>query len=288
MRLRCLLTLALIAALAGSAASDELPHVSVGRGILSASMRTHTLEVRLDAAPGEGDASGRSTPRVAIFERGALAARAEMAEAVADSVPAVATLVEMDPGNDTPEVVLEGFTGGAHCCNEMLVLSKAPGGAWQTIRVGLLNGAGSNLADSDGDGRYEIEGQDEAFLYRFGCYACSAAPLQILVVRNAELHDASLETRFQARHRAYLEAMEAGVALEEAGNGFLAGWVAEKAILGEGAEAWAEMLRAYNPQDRWGLEHCPDGTERCEASEKILESFPDALRTFLDERGYPL
>jgi hypothetical protein len=71
-------------------------------------------------------------------------------------------------------------------------------------------------------------------------------------------------------------------------NGFLAGYVGEKILLGEGKAAWDLMLAYYDRESDWGLEvcdkplnedgECPDATVRL--------TFPDALERMLNESGY--
>ena len=71
-------------------------------------------------------------------------------------------------------------------------------------------------------------------------------------------------------------------------NGFLAGYVGEKILLGEGKQAWELMLDHYDKASDWGLEvaikpldedgDCPGKT--------ITLTFPDALERMLKENGY--
>lgn len=288
MRLASVLAFLAAAAAAAAAAAHEgdYPSVSIGRGVLSASLKTADLELRLSSRPRPDIAADWLTPRLEVLWKGETVAVAETTESAVSYFPASAGVVEMDGGNDTPEVVLDAYTGGAHCCTELVILSKDRAGAWRTIEAGLFDAVGGRIADVDGDGVYEIEGQDESFLYRFGCYACSAAPLAILVVADAEIRDATFEPRFQAAHRAYLAELEQDVKRTEAGNGYLAGWVAQKIILGEGAEAWAEMLMSYDRNDSWGLDECRNGAAECDDAGKIVRPYPQVLKEFLNERGF--
>jgi hypothetical protein len=84
--------------------------------------------------------------------------------------PVSVQIAELDPANATPEVVVSFYTGGAHCCSDTKVLTQAKGGSsWQTVKLGELDGGPLTAADLDGDGRYEFESRDNAFLYTFGC-----------------------------------------------------------------------------------------------------------------------
>jgi hypothetical protein len=75
---------------------------------------------------------------------------------------------------------------------------------------------------------------------------------------------------------------------DEEVNGFLAGYVAEKILLGEGKQAWALMLDHYDRASDWGLTACNvqlDDDGQCPGKEITL-SFPDALEHMLKENGY--
>jgi len=45
------------------------------------------------------------------------------------------------------------------------------------------------------------------FLYAFGCYACSTAPLQLFGIDNGEVKNITTEERFRPAHAAYLKSM---------------------------------------------------------------------------------
>ena len=87
--------------------------------------------------------------------------------------------------------------------------------------------------------------RDNAFLYAFGCYACSTAPLKILAIEDGDVKNVSAEPRFRAAHESYFKGMITEVPDEEV-NGFLAGYVGEKILLGEGKQAWALMRAHYD------------------------------------------
>ena len=153
-----------------------------------------------------------------------------------------ASIAEIDPNNVRPEVYFSSFSGGVHCCTQVVVATQV-GDKWAAVPVGSFDGDGDFLNDVDGDGTAEIVAVDNRFLYEFDCYACSAAPLKILTVRRGKLVDASGEIQFLPAHREWLRQMEANVAAEQrwTSRGFLAGWVASKARVGEGAAALAEL-----------------------------------------------
>jgi hypothetical protein len=277
-----------VAAAHAAAAEGDYPTFSIGRGIVSASISTGEASLRLRARAHPERGEQWRVPELRVEWQDEEVGTLLSTEGSATHFPAKAGMVELDPANDTPEFFLQAYTGGAHCCSELQVLTKSLTGPWQAVEVGMFDGGEVPVEDIDLDGRFEVVTEDAAFHYAFGCYACSAAPLQILMVQGGATRDVTFEPRYLAAHREFLEKMEEGVNLREAGNGFLAGWVAEKIILGEGAQAWAEMLLAYNRNDEWGLVSCPEGKEECPESEQIKKNFPDALRELLSRRGYPL
>ena len=202
--------------------------------------------------------------------------------------PVSIQIAELDPGNAYPEVVVSFFTGGAHCCSVTYVVTgNADGSEWTTVDVGEFDGGPLLAVDLDGNGAYEFETRDNAFLYAFACYACSQAPLQVLALRDGKITNVSAQPRFKAAHAAWLKDMIVGVPEQEV-NGFLAGYVGQKIRLGEGKQAWDLMLQHYDRNTDWGLEVC--GTERDEGGECPSETtkltFPEALERMLNKNGY--
>jgi hypothetical protein len=202
--------------------------------------------------------------------------------------PVSMQIAELDPSNPYPEIVVSFFSGGAHCCSVThIITSNADGSAWKTIDVGEFDGGPMLAVDLDGDGTYEFETRDNAFLYAFACYACSEAPLQVLALKDGKLEDVSTDARFKPAHAAWLKTMIVGVPEEEV-NGFLAGYVAQKARLGEGKQAWGLMLKHYDREADWGLEICSQARNRsgkCPGKTAAV-TFPKALKHMLEENGY--
>lgn len=226
-------------------------------------------------------------PVVTIFADGVEVAKLEGEEGGLSDPPVAVQIAEIDPANSDPEVVVSFYTGGAHCCSDTKVITKAKDGSrWETVELGEFDG-GPLLASDLGDGKYVFETRDSDFLYAFGCYACSTAPLKILAVEGGEVKDLSGDPRLQAAHAAYLKDMILDVPDEDV-NGFLAGYVAEKIRLGEGKQAWDLMLKYYDRSSDWGLDICDkprneDGS--CPGTETKV-AFPEALERMLNENGY--
>jgi hypothetical protein len=202
--------------------------------------------------------------------------------------PVTVQIAEIDPSNSYPEVVVSFYSGGAHCCSDTSVVTSSPDGAsWATVDVGKFDGGPLLATDLDGDGRYEFAPRDNAFLYAFACYACSVAPLEILTVEGGAVKNVTSEPRFKPAHEAQLKFTIENVPDGDV-NGFLAGYVGEKILLGEGKQAWDLMLAHYDKASDWGLESCDqplnEGGE-C-PGQTIKLTFPDALERMLKENGY--
>lgn len=202
-----------------------------------------------------------------------------------------ASIAEIDPSNDTPEVFFSSYTGGAHCCSEVYVV-EAKGKGWISVSVGAFDGGGSLLEDADGDGVAEIVVVDNAFLYQFDSYAGSAGPLQILTVEAGEVVDTSTDPRFLDAHREWLGEIEGWAVSPERWTmpGWIAGWVAAKVRVGEGDEAWRELQANWVATPDNAVEVCLDGGDsfNCAPSRVARLPFPEALAAFLNDHGYEI
>jgi len=86
-------------------------------------------------------------------------------------------VVDLD-GDGEPEVLVDTFTGGAHCCVISDVL-KFTGAAYARSEFNWGSG-GYKLADRDRDGRPELSGLDPAFEDAFTSHAASFGPPVVL------------------------------------------------------------------------------------------------------------
>ncbi len=174
-----------------------------------------------------------------------------------------ARLMRLDPGTPLPQVVMTGFTGGAHCCTVTRIATAQTPGAWHVLEAGQLDGdEGYQFADLDDDGAKELVSYDNSFLYAFGSYADSYAPTRIAKLSGTEVRDVTMEPRYRNFLRKKLQALEADARQNPDlwhSNGFLGGWVAAKSLVGEVDEAWPRMLASYDRDSDWSLEDCTTG-----------------------------
>ncbi|MCB1485939.1 MAG: hypothetical protein KDJ88_00615 [Bauldia sp.] len=200
-----------------------------------------------------------------------------------------ASIADIDPGNDMPEVLFASYSGGAHCCTQVIVAAEV-GGRWVAVPIGEFDGEGGYLQDANGDGTPEIVTYDNRFLYEFGCYACSAAPLMIIGVRDGKAFDLSAEPAYRAAHRDWLRQLEqdADPADRWTSPGFLAGWVAAKIRAGEGDDAWRQLDAHWDLAADEGEEVClkPMDIEDCPKRSRAVLKFPERLRLFLKRTQY--
>ena len=201
-------------------------------------------------------------------------------------------IVELDPSNPYPEVLLSTFTGGAHCCNDTRVLtSDANGNHWSVVKLDLSDGGTNFASDPLSLGRNVIVGKDDRFLYRFSSYASSWSPARIWQLNASRFVDVSHHPEYRPIHRKSLGIMSSWFSQrnQEVPNGFLAAYVANKSLVGELFDGWDRMLLRYDQNGKWGLTVCTAGYDDngiCRAKEIVYDSYPQALRAFLIEAGY--
>jgi opacity protein-like surface antigen len=76
-------------------------------------------------------------------------------------------------GDGEPEVLVYGYTNGAHCCELAQTYRLAPGGTSYTETTRNFGDPGFRLSDLDHDGRPEFISGDDRFAYTFTAYAFS-------------------------------------------------------------------------------------------------------------------
>jgi hypothetical protein len=206
----------------------------------------------------------------------------------ADKPAARIQLVRLDPKSPLPQVVFTYFWQGAHCCTVTKIASLQPDGTWQIIDGDDLDGDGGyQFEDLDNKGFSYLISADQSFLYAFSSYAASVPPIRIQALRGNALIDVTREPRFRHRILQDLAATEMPNEGDER-NGYLAGFVADSILVGQGAAAWAVMLRSYDHQTDFLEEACldPKPVESCADKRKVKLSFPYSLRQLLIGQGY--
>ena len=202
-------------------------------------------------------------------------------------------IVDLDQSNQTQELLLSSFTGGAHCCGTVHVLTKNNSTKeWQDVDLGPFDGGTLTAMDPLKGDRPLIFTRDNRFLYRFASYAGSAAPAQLWQLQNGSFIDVTHNSIYRNIHLKNLVSLEKTIQeIPHEGynpNGVLAAYVATKAILGQASAAWSTMLDLYDPNQDWGLEECRGGYDKSgNCREKVVyNGYPEALLSFLLQTRY--
>jgi hypothetical protein len=190
------------------------------------------------------------------------------------------TVRDLD-ANGEPEVLVDLYTGGAHCCSyTQLYAYHAATNAYRRVK-GSWGDYGYELVDLDKDGSPEFRSADFRFAAAFTAYAASGAPPRILKFGNGRLNDVT------RRHRGVIkENLREYVRLYKRirkdrdlpdVRGFLAAVVADKYLLGQGDTAFDIVYAAY----RRG-ELRPLGGDTSPSGKRYISE----LRKFLRKWGY--
>ena len=180
-------------------------------------------------------------------------------------------VVELQPGE--PSVVLDLFTGGAHCCEVEQVYSFDAGTMSYVKTERNFGNAGDVLKDLGHNGRFEFVGADDAFFYAFTSYAASGAPIQIWSFRVNRFvnvtrqypsqikHDAAIWWRLFTKH--YSD-----------GEGLIAAWAADEDLLGQAGLVKSRLAtEARQNHLRGGPSGMPSGQKFVSALQKFLRKF---------------
>jgi len=279
------------AASAASAQPDgpEFPTTEFADGAKSASVTVGSLTAGISLVRRPDLDPDFETPVLRVMVDGTAVLEVAGVASGFDFPATEASVANIDPGNPGPEVYFASYSGGAHCCTQVTV-ATAVGGRWVAVPIGEFDGDGSYLTDLNDDGVAEIATVDNRFLYQFGCYACSAAPLMVRSVRNGKAYDVSAEPAFLPAHRDWLKQIEESVDPSQrwTSSGYLAGWVAAKIRVGEGDDAWRQLNAHWDFANDQGEEVCLTGEDiaDCARRNTAVLKFPDRLKLFLKQTGY--
>ncbi|ERN40579.1 hypothetical protein KR51_00029060 [Rubidibacter lacunae KORDI 51-2] len=155
-------------------------------------------------------------------------------------------------GDGEPEIVVDLYTGGAHCCTYSQIYSYNNAQSEYIALVHDWGSVGYNLRDLDGDGIAEFDSADDRFAYRFASFAGSSFPLQIWQLRAGAMVDvtrkfpAAIYSSAAQNWERYSSARSGGGEVK----GALAAYLADKHSLNEGADGWQQVRAAYQKGDR--------------------------------------
>jgi len=134
-----------------------------------------------------------------------------------------------------PDVLLDIYSGGAHCCWIEQVFSFDPGTMTYVMSQHDFGDPGEEIVDLDHNGRYEFLTADDSFAYEFTDFAASGLPIQILTFSgrhfvNVTRHYPKLIARDAARWMKAFNSMAKQHYSDSVG--VVAAWAADEELLG--------------------------------------------------------
>ena len=184
----------------------------------------------------------------------------------------------LEPGGQ-PDVVLDLFSGGAHCCSIEQVFSFDPGAMTYVKTERNFGDPGAQILDLKHNGRLEFLTADDTFAYEFTDYAASGLPVQILTFANRHFTDVTrsypgLIAKDAARWMSAFKSMAAQH--YEDSVGVIAAWAADEDLLGH----TAKVNRFLAKQVKSG--HLHSALNPGEGGKRFVAK----LHRFLRSRGY--
>ncbi len=155
-------------------------------------------------------------------------------------------VVDLEHTGD-PDVVLDLFSGGAHCCTVVQIFSfqAAASSYLETERV--FGDPDARVVDLRHDGRFEFLTADDSFAYRFTDFAASGLPIEILTFAGGHFTDVTRSyPALVAKDAAFwLKAFKA-MAREHYPDsvGVIAAWAADEDLLGHSKLVGRYLARA--------------------------------------------
>jgi hypothetical protein len=238
---RSLIALAVMASLALPSTALGASSTAVGRGVTAKLSwsgtfgQEHGLALRISA----GGSVLYSKPI-------ASAACGSYCDVATYGTHAPVHVVSLSGSSAPPSVLVDLYTGGAHCCSVAQVFSESSTGSWSVVEHDFGD-PGYRIA-TEGTGANATKvfiSADDSFAYAFTDYADSGLPIQILSLRNGQFVDVTSQYRSLIK----IDAARWLSAYRQMGPkyvdtvGILAPWVADEARLGNASLAFSYLRR---------------------------------------------
>ncbi len=184
-------------------------------------------------------------------------------------------VLELDTSGE-PEVLVDLYSGGAHCCSISQLFSwNAPTSSYVHVTRNWGD-PGYALLDLRHDGRLEFRSADDRFAYEFAPFAYSGLPLQIWRFQQGRFRDVTASFRgLVARDARLWLRIYRGSARQGLGLGALAAWAADEERLGHRRTVDRELAADLRRHQLGSLSGWPSGRR-----------YINALRRFLRHTGY--
>jgi hypothetical protein len=187
-------------------------------------------------------------------------------------------LVDLDDIGQ-PNVILDLYSGGAHCCFIEQVFTFDPGTMTYSMAQHDFGDPGESIEDLNHNRHYEFVTEDDSFAYAFTDFAASGLPLQILSFQNGQFINITRQypamiKRDAANFLKYFKG--AGKGYRDT-TGLIAAWAADEYELGRAAQA----DRYLNQQAALGHLNSPLAPVVPQNAK-----FVKALEKFLKKHGY--
>jgi hypothetical protein len=164
------------------------------------------------------------------------------------TVPERSVFVRQLDGTGPPEVIVNLWSGGMHCCSETWVFTGA-----HVTKEGWGHFNPPKLRDADGDGKPEFHGIDTGFAYLFGSFAASHFPAKVWSYANGRINDvtrsfpAEVQADMANQYAGYQECLTGeNPNRSECVRGALAAYAADGYSLGQGDQAMAVVQAAID------------------------------------------
>ncbi|MGH7706857.1 MAG: hypothetical protein ACREM6_02835 [Vulcanimicrobiaceae bacterium] len=164
-------------------------------------------------------------------------------------------LVDLD-GNGDSEVIVDGYSGGAHCCTSSAIFRRDRSSGRYVVSVHDWRNSKSVprlVPDPHGRGFLFVSG-DDAFAYGISYYAASSEPVAIWRYRDGELQDVTRQYPTIVRHHAHLLLTRANAPDLRADRAelqpILLAYLADEYSLGTPADGWTVVRARYGFADR--------------------------------------
>lgn len=202
----------------------------------------------------------------------------------------IGKLSETDP---VPSVLIGGYTGGAHCCATLTIITPSAG-KLKTFEFEPVDGGpeSSFPKDIDDDGTVDFVRQDDNFRYEFSSGAGSFSPPKFLNIYKGQLIDVSDQPSYRQQWTEFANKVKARCAdrKDTDRNGACIAFAAAGARLGQYSAYLKEAVaNAYSGTEL----QLPEGCEvalvdfQCPAGKEIkFGTFETAANWFLQQHGY--